>query len=184
MRYSTTIAYIKKQRASDMKPLLDNLSAQVKDYENKFVDLKELFSTRLANYNSSSRDEIKNIVDGLMSEFKDYRAHMLNKSKKKDLPETILYICNREFEQAKEAYASIDELNKEYEKYLESSKKRKQGESLAEKIYPLKDEYIRNSGESISKAIREWDCLIQLIEDGDVTESELIDYGIDIADLK
>lgn len=55
---------------------------------------------------------------------------------------------------------------------------------MAEKIYPLKDEYIRNSGESISKEIREWDCLIQLIEDGDVTESELIDYGIDIADLK
>lgn len=49
--------------------------------------------------------------------------------------------------------------------------------------YKHRDQFIRDS-ESIDAGIRQFDCLIVILEEGTITPEELSDYGMDYKDVQ
>jgi hypothetical protein len=183
MSFFYALNQIKKYDVEKKRTMLKEIIEAKNIYEEKILSLQVLFTSSYLVYSKENRDEIKKIVDALIDEFRDSRSTMLKDSLKKDLPSTIIKFCERELASIKEADAVIAQIQEDIDKSDLKSIIRKKGLELSNRIHPLRDEYIRDSN-SINEGIREWDCLISLVEDGTITESQLIDYGIDLENIK
>lgn len=130
-------------------------------------------------YSPSTKARINQIANQFMAANRDYRGALIKSSLKKELPSKIIMVCNINI---KNFEIRNEKLNEENEKYKEKSllaDKRKVANNLSERVYKYKEEYIRGFS-TISEGVRQWDCLIDLIEDSYVLEKDLIDYGIDL----
>lgn len=131
-------------------------------------------------YNNETKAYINNVAEKLMAAWRDYRGHALKTSKKKDLVGNIVMVCQRTISSNNKTIESRKIDLQKAESENTKDQERAEWEKLAEKVYPYKDEYIRSS-ETVSEGVRQWDCLIDLIETGYVKEDQLIDYGIDLS---
>lgn len=183
MDFSYSIEQIKKHPVQKKIELLNDIIIFKNKYEERIISIKNMFENEYPEYNNKNRNEIKNIVDDLIQEFRGYISSTLKSAHKKDLPKTILAICERELLEIEKTNIEIKKIEMEIQETQKTINIREKGRKLATKLESFKDQYIRNS-ETISKGQREWDCLVALVEDGTVCEHNLIDYGIDIATIK
>ena len=136
-------------------------------------------SMKRVTYTSETKYEINAVANELLRTHSGGHRHMISKSLKRDLPSTIIKVCLFDINSLNHSNHKIDVSIEEYkEKYVEKEKRKKAME-LAEKILPYRDDYIRDFS-SIDEGVRQWDCLFALVEDGDVLEENLSDYGLDL----
>lgn len=134
--------------------------------------------TRYPDYNKTNKDEIKWLADRYLSLFKDYRSAIIKSSKKADLIDSIITVHNRMIKTEQEFFVEADEIEVRLKKDLEKSNKRKIGAIILNAISSQREEYVR-SHETVNEGIRNWDCLVSLVEDGTVGLAELPSYGIE-----
>lgn len=129
-------------------------------------------------YTGGSTDDkefLKLTAELLMTKYPDFRRAILKSSKKADLPTSITNVINWSLSNNNAAILIIEDQIKEMldqESNLAISKAR---ENLVEKVWAHRDSFIQSSS-----GIREWDCLIECIRSGDITESQLPSYGINL----
>ena len=131
-------------------------------------------------YSNATKARINQVANQFMAANRDYRGAMIKSALKKDLPAKIIMVCNINI---KDFEARNERLNVDNEKLKEKSvieEKRKVADALLDRVYPYKEEYIRGFSK-ISEGVRDWDCLVDLIEDSYVLEKNLIEYGIDLS---
>lgn len=169
---------IKIDRSNDMKDLnkegLENLE-KIQYFQSMIEDVESL-----GVYNPRTKEKINQCANELISMSKDWRSHCLKTSLKKDLIKNIVNVCKSNIKVLEERNKTIqlqvlEDVKKEGER-----KERDIANELAAKIYPYREEYIRDF-ESINMGIRQWNCLYDLVQSGDVKEDQLIDYGIDLS---
>lgn len=131
-------------------------------------------------YNKDTRDNIKALAESLQKKYSDFRSAMLKDSKKKDLIQTIIKVCNRTIQIENERMES----NKaDLEKLVvreNEIKKRAEYRKFIERIEPYEDEYVKGF-DSVREGIRAWDCLICCAEDGLIHDGNILEYGIDLS---
>jgi len=177
MDFVFSLNRIKKYDTQKRRILLKEIINSKNNYEEKILDLQALFNSSYSVYTKENRTEIKTIVDKLILEFKDYRSAILKDSLKKDLPSTVLKLCERELLSIQDADKVINQIQDDIRKEDLKINIRNKGYALADRIHPLRDEYVKNA-ETINKGIREWECLISLVEEGVINEEQLIEYGV------
>lgn len=131
-------------------------------------------------YNKDTRDYIKNIAESLQKKFGDYRSAMLKDSKKKDLIQTIIKVCDHSIQYENKC---IESHKADLEKIVvreNESKKRAEYRKFIERIEPYEDEYVKGF-DSVREGIRQWDCIISCAEDGIIHEGNILEYGIDLS---
>jgi hypothetical protein len=130
-------------------------------------------------YSVATKARINQIANQLMAENRDYRGALIKNALKKELPKKIIMVCNINIENFEKHNERLDSENEKTKDKAVIAEKREIAEKLSEKVYKYKEEYIRGFP-TISEGIRQWDCLIDLVEDSYVLEKDLIDYGIDL----
>lgn len=131
-------------------------------------------------YNTKTRDFVKAVAAELSEKYSDFRSYMLKSCKKADLITTIAKVCDRtidiENERMANTLASLEKI-KEREKEHALYETRN---ALAERVMPYENEYIKGF-DNVREGVRAWDCLIDCIESGHITEDNLHKYGIDLS---
>lgn len=135
--------------------------------------------SRFPEYNKSNKAEIKWLADRYVNLFRDYRSAIIKSSKKADLIKSIINVHDRMIKDEKIFFIESEQIEERLKKEVVSSNKRKAGKKLLIAISSQREEYIR-SHETVNEGIRNWDCLVSLIEDGTVGIAELPFYGIDV----
>lgn len=131
-------------------------------------------------YNKDTRDNIKALAESLQKKYSDFRSAMLKDSKKKDLIQTIIKVCNRTIQIENER---IESNKADLEKLVvreNEIKKRAEYRKFIERIEPYEDEYVKGF-DSVREGIRAWDCLISCAEDGLIHDGNILEYGIDLS---
>lgn len=131
-------------------------------------------------YNKDTRDSIKARSDALQKMFPDFRSAMLKDSKKKDLIETIVKVCNRSIEIEQERIQKLNDDLVKIEASIEKNKEYEKRQEFVKRFMTYENEYIKGF-DSVREGIRQWDCLVSLAEDGYVHEGNIIEYGIDLS---
>ena len=130
-------------------------------------------------YNKDTRDGIKARSEQMQKMFGDFRSAMLQASKKKDLIETIIKVCDRtitiEQERMTELHVDLSKIDAR----IEEQKAHEKRLEFVERLHPYKEQHVR-SFDTVSQGIRDWDCLLTLAEDGYVHEGNIGEYGIDL----
>jgi len=130
-------------------------------------------------YNKDTRDAIKARSEQMQKKFGDFRSAMLQASKKKDLIETIVKVCERtisiEQERMKELHADLSKIDAR----IEEQKAYEKRQDFVERLHAYKEEYVRGF-DTVAQGIRGWDCLVDLAESGEVHEGNIEKYGIDL----
>lgn len=181
--------YILNQKLKTIKCPREKLNFFLKyekDKKNLIANLNNLNNyilNKYPTYNKDNRDEIKLISDFYILFFKDYISYMIKNSKKKDLVATLIKANERIIENNLKFFNESSKLKSQLILNVEQFEKRQIGKLILDKIYYQKDNYIR-SFDSISEGVRDWDCLVDLIEDGTIGLTELPSYGIEVNDIK
>lgn len=115
-----------------------------------------------------------------MAAYRDYRGALIKTALKRELTAKIVIVCERTIAELEKKNERLEEENKKQKDKSLIADKRKIAEELANRVYKYKEEYIRGFSK-VSEGIRDWDCLIDLIEDSYVLEENLIEYGIDLS---
>lgn len=175
--------------------LSKKLYLRIKENRDKHLEIKKIKSEQMSlllfldsienevnettNYSKENKvrlNEIKNLLISRLEVKGCWINYALDKCLKKELPSKIRIVALRTRE-------SINENQKEIIKWLDEldisdkeSLDRKLGDELMMEIY--NNEYYKHIREMFDQ--RQWDCMVDLIEDGTVKRNELIDYGIEL----
>lgn len=146
--------------------------------QNIFINNFEVELNKYNNYNNETKhilnDMAKNLITELFGDQKCWATHCIDKSLKKDLINNMKKIFTRMQEHNNELLTFIEEEKEKLEEVKKYINKKEKGRALMVRIYNDPDYMdFRTPCDQ-----REWDCLENLIEDGDVTENQLSDYGI------
>lgn len=157
----------------------DELKIKISLQKDEYLNLKDIFSNELSVYNKETKVQINLITDELKQKYKDYRSAMLKDSTKKELPSTVINICNRELNSLTLLESHFPEIDENINKRLKERDIRNNANILIEKIHSKKNEYIE-SFLTRQEGIRAWDCLIGCIESGHITSDNIETYGITV----
>lgn len=129
-------------------------------------------------YTGGSADDkefLKFTACSLMSKYPDFRRAILKSSKKADLPTSITNVIDRTLSHNNAVILTIEEKIKEIlDRELACSISAARQE-LIDRVWSQKKQFIQ----TVSN-VEEWECLIECIRSGDITESQLPSYGINL----
>lgn len=158
-----------------------------KNIEEKQENLKKINELKLISeemkaetYSPTTKARINQVANQLMAAYRDYRGALIKTALKRELTAKIVIVCERTIAELEKKNERLEEENKKQKDKSLIADKRKIAEELANRVYKYKEEYIRGFSK-VSEGIRDWDCLIDLIEDSYVLEENLIEYGIDLS---
>lgn len=152
------------------------------DGHNAVIAYCEMTKDRVKDveYNAKTRDFVKAIAAELSEKYRDFRSYMLKDCKKAHLIETIVKVCDRtidiENERMENTLASLEKIKEEEKEHALYESRR----VLAERVAPYENEYIKGF-DNVREGVRAWDCLIDCVESGIITEDKLHEYGIDLS---
>lgn len=146
----------------------------------KVIDVIETIKNNLSPstpYNKENKADILGFRDLLLETLNgkgNWIGHSLEKCLKKELVGNIHLVCLRTTESLTANHEMLIKWKSDIQKAQAYRKKREDGRKLLERLYNHEDfEDIKESYDQ-----RQWDCLVDLIEDGTVNESNLHEYGI------
>jgi hypothetical protein len=171
MRY--TISQLKKMDSSSLFSVLPKQLQKVNDEESFLLHIQNQVKNNLFTYNGFTKTSLNDIVIDLRHRYNDYRSYMLQKSKKVDLPNTILNVVQRTLNSIEEEKKSLDELVLKANVQVNHLNQMSEFSKVADEIRDQEEEYVELHGQD------SWDCLIGCVESGDIKREDLPSYGIE-----
>lgn len=173
---------LSKYEYQKLKTIEDRLESLERTFEsrieiNQFLNEIEAELLTYEGYNKETKVRLNELSETLLDRLFSgscWAHHCIRKGRKKDLIDNMKIVILRTKESLEKNGVFLIEKKKEVEKSLEKREKLEVARALWQRVCEHEDfEDIRDSHDN-----RSWECLVDLIETGTITEKDLPDYGI------